>query len=292
MKKRYIKKLLDIKWNIGFITLDNFKDKGVKDINYLKHNYKDRWFADPFILGFDEEYIHVLAEEFFDPIQRGRISYLKVRKNDYTLLETKPILELEKHLSFPFIWRENSEIYVLPECFQSGCWSVYKYNKNIISLDYIKDVIKKPLTDATIFQYNNDYFLLSTMQPDPNGKKLTIFKSTDKFDGYKLSQELFFDENIARNAGTVFLHNNKLYRPAQDCTKRYGHGVIIQEMCISGDKIDMLNNTRIYPTTFRYKLGIHTFNEYNGLVVMDFRGYRHPIVGTLLGLLKNILIKK
>ena len=43
--------LLNISWNIGFLNIDkDFVNKSTWDIRWMKHNYKDRWFADPFIL--------------------------------------------------------------------------------------------------------------------------------------------------------------------------------------------------------------------------------------------------
>ena len=44
-------------WNIGF-TPDKpetvIQNKGVSKINWMKHPYKDRWFADPFVVKEDE----------------------------------------------------------------------------------------------------------------------------------------------------------------------------------------------------------------------------------------------
>ena len=100
------------KYNIGFL------DNKLKDIiqgadisvNWMKHSYKDRWFADPFILYITDEYYIVLAEEWYDPINKGRISKLVVDRHDFKLKEIKTILELDNHLSFPFIQREKDTI--------------------------------------------------------------------------------------------------------------------------------------------------------------------------------------
>lgn len=45
----------------------------------------------------------------------------------------------------------------------------------------------------------------------------------------------------------------------------------------------------IYPNSFRYNQGIHTFNNYQGLIVIDARGYRNPIIGRLLTLVFQII---
>ena len=57
------------KYNIGFIDGDIksvFDNANIK-VNWLHHNYKDRWFADPFILDVTDTEIIVLVEEWYDP---------------------------------------------------------------------------------------------------------------------------------------------------------------------------------------------------------------------------------
>ena len=53
--------LLSDMWNIGFVTED-IADVVKSDklhIHWLKHNYTDRWFADPFLLEVTEKQIIV-----------------------------------------------------------------------------------------------------------------------------------------------------------------------------------------------------------------------------------------
>ena len=100
---QYIK---EIKYNIGFIDGDLesvIKGDPIK-VNWLKHSYKDRWFADPFILDVTESEILVLVEEWYDPIGRGRISRLTIDRKEYTLKDIKTILELDCHQIFFGLW--------------------------------------------------------------------------------------------------------------------------------------------------------------------------------------------
>lgn len=53
-------------WNVGFCFTsadDVIINKGVKDVKWLNHPYKDRWFADPFIYSVTEKEIIVFVEE-------------------------------------------------------------------------------------------------------------------------------------------------------------------------------------------------------------------------------------
>ena len=107
-------------WNIGFVEdkVQCVIRNDLQNIHWMKHQYSDRWFADPFILNVDEENIILLVEEFCYSFNKGRIAKLVVSRKDYILKEMKIVLEEPWHLSFPFILRKNDKIYIIPESCQ------------------------------------------------------------------------------------------------------------------------------------------------------------------------------
>ena len=115
-------------WNIGFVenTLDEVIDGKSLKINWLKHDCKDRWFADPFILDVTDDKIYVLVEEYYYPHKRGRLAMLTVDRASNTLLKVDTILELDSHLSFPAIIRRDGKILVYPENFKGGGLKLYE----------------------------------------------------------------------------------------------------------------------------------------------------------------------
>ena len=279
----YIKDYLTAtKYNIGFAENkpeDIISGQSIQ-VNWLKHTYKDRWFADPFILEVTEEYYIVLVEEWYDPIGRGRISKLIVDRKDFTLKGIKTILELDSHLSFPFIQRTKDGIYIIPENSASGKLPRYKYDPSTDKVCFDCFICHDKLTDSVLFEYNRKELMFSTKLPDANGKELGIYKKED--DGtYTQYDSYHFEENLSRMAGDVFTCNGKLYRPAQVCIKSYGDAVSIQEVIYDRDKFRFNELRRIYSPSKRYDLGFHTFNVYNGYVVVDGLGYRKPAISKL-----------
>uniref|UniRef100_UPI0040566755 glucosamine inositolphosphorylceramide transferase family protein n=1 Tax=Alistipes sp. TaxID=1872444 RepID=UPI0040566755 len=276
----FFKQLHNNRWNIGFIECQQEKDIDIKpeNIKWLKHDYKDRWFADPFILEISDKEIVVLVEEFCYKLKRGRIAKLTIDKKSYQLLSMKIILDLETHLSFPYIYTYQGTTYVLPENSQSGSSSIYRYEWEKGELHKVKEIAAIPLIDAIIY----DNKLLATLPPNQNGIELKIYE----FDQHnmtvlKLIKTVYFNQNYARNAGAVLNWAGDLFRPAQDCTNGYGKGVILQN--ISADfSISSTPHISLYPNSFLYNLGLHTFNLKNNLIVVDGRGYRYPIVGRIL----------
>ena len=203
------------------------------------------------------------------------------------------ILELPTHLSFPFIIRKNGKIYLMPENSASGCSTVYEYNDANRKVTPLHHIAEEPFADATIFELDGQSYLCTTMLPDTNSKSVKIY--TLNKDDLKVVDRVAtveFPIVCGRNAGEVFSVDGQFYRPAQDCTKCYGHGVILQKMSLKEGKWVFEDVNSFYPNTFKYNQGLHTFNNYKGLIVIDARGFRNPILGRLLTLLFKLIGKK
>lgn len=282
-------------WNIGFI------EEGLEDtlanknpiIHWVKKRIKDRWFADPFILDVTENEIIILAEEYSYNIKRGRIARVVIDRKTYEEKGFEIILDLPTHLSFPFIIRQNDKVYLLPENSASGCSTIYEYIDETKSIIPIHHVAEEPFADATVFDYEGKSYLITTTLPETNSKSLQIFSFIkDTLKVIEKVDTVSFPIICGRNAGEVFKVDGHLYRPAQDCTLCYGHGVILQKMTLNNGFWKFEDVNQLYPNTFRYNQGIHTFNNYKGLIVIDARGYRNPIMGRLLTSLFKIIGKK
>ena len=155
-------------WNIGFVDIsaDQLLDvKKLGKIDWMKHSYRDRFFADPFVLCADESKIVVFAEEleFDKPI--GRLVELVVDAKTKQLLERYVILQLDTHLSYPIIKKMDDKIYVYPENGESGKLSVYEYILETHSLKFVNIVVEEPLTDATIVAWKDKSYLFATKVP-------------------------------------------------------------------------------------------------------------------------------
>ena len=69
----------------------------------LRLEVEGHWFADPFILLQDEKRLVLLAEDFDIKKGYGCISRLYFDAQTLVLQERKVVLDLGKHISFPFI---------------------------------------------------------------------------------------------------------------------------------------------------------------------------------------------
>ncbi len=284
----YIK---ETKYNIGFVEDDLsaiMEGKSIK-INWLKHNYKDRWFADPFIMDITDNEIIVLVEEWYDPIQRGRISKLTINKTTYQLQDLKVMIDSGSHLSFPAIERKADGLYIHPENSEHNCLEEYKYNST-------KDIFEKiplplstlPLTDSICNDFFGEHLMFSTKLPDANGKELGIYYWNKDKHQYVIKEYYYFEENLARMAGNFYEYKGNMYRPAQVCIKSYGDAVSIQKVTHNNGRWNFKEVRRLYSPHPDLDIGFHTFNIYKDTIVVDALGYRRAKLCHFLRKIKGI----
>ncbi len=275
-------------WTIGFVEdgISSFLENKPFKVHWVKNNYSDRWFADPFILDVTDTHIFVLVEEFYDPIYRGRISKLTINRKDYRIERSECVLELPTHLSFPSIRRDGDVIYIVPENYESGRSIEYIYNPESNTCTQSRVLCEMPLTDAIVTNLFGKEQIFSTCFPDH--KTLNVLARNEGNDYFSVERTIGFDKETARNAGDWFEYNGKVYRPAQDCSGEYGAAFTLQEVIKEGNSFVFKNIRRVEPTSAKYNLGCHTFNSYKGLIVLDAKAKRYPFLFRLFSFLRSL----
>ena len=289
MIKLFYNKIVLHRWNLAFITnsVDEIIDGKELSIQRVNCHYKDRWLADPFILSYDDNEIILLVEDFWDADQLGRISKVVIDRKTYSIKKVKVILQLESHLSFPAIIRSEGKILIYPENSCAGELWLYEYNPHTDECKKIQELSDQPLTDAIITNLFGKKQIISTKEPNPNKNVLDVYDWDDEKESFEHSESITFEENIARNAGDFFEYDGTIYRPAQECNQMYGHAVSLQKVEKKENGYSFTEVRRIMPPKGAF--GIHTFNTYNGLTVIDMKVFRHPWIAKPLFALRNWL---
>ncbi len=233
-----------------------------------------KWFADPFILDYNDQEIYLLVEEMDYKIKRGRIAKLTINRKTCSITDVKILLDLNTHLSFPAIYRKDNKIYIYPENSASGALQMYEYNINTDELTLIGTLIDEMVTDAIFRTYGGGKYLISTKLPSPNGDFLYIYQEING--EYQLAQNIQFDDQTARGAGDWFEEDARIIRPAQNCNGYYGVGLVFQEVNFENGEFTFREINRIkHPIGYD---GMHTFNKYKDLCVIDYRRPIYPYV--------------
>ena len=284
-------KLIDHKWLLGFPQNDL---KGIVSgesmkVQWVKGCPDDRWFADPFVLAVSDTIIELLVEEYVYAIKKGRIAKLTIDRKTFELLRNDLVLELDTHLSFPAIIRKEGHIYIYPENSGANNLSLYEYDVRLNKCELVQKWIDEPLADAICTSAFGERILLATVVPNQNKNMLWAYHYNDATSKFERLYEVKFDENIARNTGDLFRVGNEWYRAAQDCNKAYGKGLSFQKVFMSEDrKLKFKEVCRAYSPNPRYEIGMHTFNTYQGISVIDVKGYKHPLIGRFVAWVRNL----
>lgn len=288
MLKLLYNKLVHHRWDLGFIDssiVDVLNGKGFK-VNYVKYPFHGRWFADPFILDYNDEEIILLVEDYSDSDKKGKISKLVIDRKSLKLKDVKIILELDTHLSFPTIIRYEGRVFIYPENSDAGGLWLYEYDIEKDECKKVSQLSDEPLTDAVLTERFGRKHIFSTKEPDPNNNIIGVYEWDEINKKYSLKQEVCFQEKIARNAGDFFEWNRNIYRAAQECNQMYGHAISIQKIEEKDGIFQMKEVRRILPPKGAF--GIHTFNTYKGLTVVDLKVFRHPWIAVPLFKLRNL----
>lgn len=280
--------LKDIKnnnnWNVGFISSTPEKlvsSKKLGKIQWMKHNYKDRFFADPFILDVTYTEIRVLAEEYVFSNPPGLIVELVLDKDKKELKKRYELLRLPTHLSYPAIIREDGEVYVYPENGTSGKLNIYRYDSNAHKLVEPRCILEESVADATIYKKSDGAFLLTATKFPDNQECVFAFEAPSLKSLFKQSMKEPFtiSRSCSRPAGNIFEVDGKVYRPAQNCVARYGADISIMEF--DPKTFEESLSFILTPLCYAYSLGLHTINFYEGLCAIDGYGYLYPLLGRL-----------
>jgi hypothetical protein len=274
--EKLIRKFKLSQWNIGFVRNDIksilSEGKTVLDIHWVKHSYRDRFFADPFILSVRDNEIHVLVEEFFYKERKGIITLLCIDKLSYEIINRKVLLDLPTHLSFPFIYRENEQIYVLPENAGSQSLFLYEYNREKQELNPIALLNSEPIVDPALYKFGDYYYLFCTKKGRMTNSGLYMYRSLKLTNGYEQISSLPVktDKSSARPAGWMGEIEDSFYRISQNSTNSYGEGLTVnKKVSNSFDNYEEIPVLSIWPDS-EYKYGIHTLHYYdNDICVVD-----------------------
>lgn len=281
-------------WNIGFCEQtpeELIREKKLSKVRWLKHPYRDRWFADPFIYKVSEREIIVFVEEcMISDTPKGIICELVIDRKTMRLKERHVMLELDTHLSYPAIIEKDGVTYVYPENGSSGSLKMYRYVETKHQLVEPKCILNEAVADSTILYHNGYYYLIAT-RFDNSQVDAFLYKSDSLSGPYKRVKEnpVQTELQFSRPAGNWIRSGGNLYRPAQDCVIRYGNAISLMKV----DSVDSFEEKYLFsltPIWFRFNRGIHTINytSDSDLAVVDGFGYSYPLIARLWNVVSSI----
>ena len=225
--------------------------------------------ADPFLFVYEDKlFLFYEMKRNYSP---GVICMISTRNlKDWT----NPIVVLKEefHLSYPYVFEDGGDVYMIPETSEVGNIRLYKADNNkLSSFSICNTLIHREVTegeigfvDSSVFKKDGCYYLFTTIEQ--NGKNVLYLYFSDRLDGTYIqhpSSPICESMKYGRNGGGVINHKGLLYRVAQDCEKRYGdniHVLAIDELSSISYKEHLFKES-IVPTKLPFhKEGGHHFN--------------------------------
>jgi len=239
--------------------------------------------ADPFLFVHDGK-LFLFYEETTFRRPGGRIMMVST---DDLIRWSKPIQisqEDNLHFSFPYVFEDDGDVYMIPETGWVGEIRLYKaLNKELTRFELdsmlmcreIKDEnIIFDFADNVLYRKDGVYYLFTSIL-DKDGYKLQLHTSSELRGPYKEhpSSPICHNLKYGRNAGSLIERHGKLFRPTQDCTNTYGGQVNIMEITIiTPEKYEEnVFKDHILPSDADfYRQGGHQLNyvEYKGQTIV------------------------
>jgi len=257
-------------------------------IQWLPHDRRSFTFlADPFGLAADGK-IHVFVEAFDYRERRGRIDVLTFDES-LKLLDRSICLSEPWHLSYPCVFQDDPNIYMLPEAHRSGALTLYRAADFPCRWEaaFRLELPEVPV-DATPFFHDGHWWLFYS--PAGGGEASLHLAFSERLDGRWRAHPL----NPLRNgndgcrpAGRIVLIGGQLVLPVQDSLGTYGSSVralTIHEITTEAFECKVGSPIGSPSSLAPYDAGLHTLSAVGELTLFDVKRIDRSLTGKLIGL--------
>ncbi|WP_296705906.1 formyltransferase family protein [Algoriphagus sp.] len=275
IKRKIQEKKKPAHWELAMVNHSDASAIESSDIQWIaqKRN-SSKYFADPFPVFYQGE-TYVFAEEFDRQSEKGMIVCGVMQNNQ--LVKSQAVIQEDWHLSYPFIFEQNGDFFMVPESAEAGSLFIYK------ALNFPFQWGKRALFfegegyDPTVYFANGKYWLFINQKSHPatsSFDELNLYFSESlqsaNWNAHPMNP-IVSDVRCSRPAGNLFEKKGKLFRPAQDSGKRYGHRIAVMEILqITESSYREKLAYFIEPNLVAGALGIHTINMCKGKMYLDF----------------------
>jgi len=261
-------------WVIAFRMKEPDTESAADRVRFLLPG-GNRQFADPFLFRRDER-TFLFFEDCPCDSHTGVISCVEIDSAGRTT-PVRPVLTADCHLSYPFVFEWQGEIYMLPETSRHRTVELYRavdfpesWVFDRVLLDNLRAV------DPTLLFHEGRYWLF-VGTPSANGRmgeELSLYHAETPLGPWSAhpGNPVVNDVRRARPAGRVLRTEAGLIRPGQDHSVRYGYAT---SLC----RIETLSTTeyrervvgRIDPEGLPQAVCTHTLARDPRFEVIDLR---------------------
>lgn len=261
-------------WTL-FIGKGSFLEATLYRLNPVQLPKNEFW-ADPFIYKYKGEN-YIFFENYSYKTERGKISCGKIEGNGLT--DISDVLIKDYHLSYPFVFEEKGEIYLMPETMDNNRLEIYKCIEFPSKWELFTTAFEgEQVADAFFYKDENGIQWLfvnkKTAVNMPPDSELYIYK-VNAFDLSDLTPHknnpVIINAKTARNGGAIFNDENGVYRPSQaNIEGIYGRALNINKIeKLTINEYAESTILTVYPNFQKGLISAHHLHQKEGLFVFD-----------------------
>jgi hypothetical protein len=267
-------------WNVGIVRQpisDFLKSDNKPKISWFPPPGRGKFLADPFGLIKDDR-LFILCEEFDYARGRGRIVSFE-QSDGEAFSKAQVAIELPIHMSYPYLIECEGDVYCIPETHQAREICLYR-------ADEFPSRWGKAMTlitdfaglDPTVFEFEGRWWLTCVNEEDGPWEKLYIWYAKEMAGPWLAhrANPVKVDVRSSRPAGTPFVHQGNLYRPAQDCSRTYGGSIVLNRVTkLTTEEFEEECMITIKPSKEPYLDGLHTISSAGSITMIDGKRLRY-----------------
>lgn len=259
-------------WTIGVVRRPVAAWLGAEppaEVSWLPHR-AGRFAADPFGIEVGGR-THVLFEDFDQRRGRGVIATASVgTAGDWSEPET--VLDTGSHASYPYTFEADGETWMIPETSDLAEVRLYRAAEFPRRWEpeaaLLRDV---HVSDATVIRHDDRWWMFGTSRGRGVDEALRVWHAprlTGPWEPHALDP-VKIDAASARPGGTPFVDGGTLYRPAQDCSVRYGGRLAINRVDVLDPKRFAEEPVRFVEPLAAFPDGLHTLSAAGTTTLID-----------------------
>ncbi|MDX2150451.1 MAG: hypothetical protein SFV54_06940 [Bryobacteraceae bacterium] len=270
-------------WNVGFVPHPQsaFLAPQLPAIEWSAYREPGQMVADPFLLPVDGS-PRILVEELNWTLERGRMSELRRSSPTAPFDTVTPLIQEPFHLSYPFAFLHEGDVYAIPETCEARSIVIYRLDRGRGAWQRAGTLLDDiDAVDATLYYDGVTWWLLHSGTEGARAWSLYLWHAPSLLGPWTphVANPVKVDVGSTRPAGNLFLHEGRLYRPAQDCRRHYGAALClmrVEELSTTAYRETLARRIEPDPTG-PYPDGFHTLSGFGNCTVVDGKKHTWPL---------------
>ncbi len=233
-------------------------------------------YADPFLVEHEGRH-HLFCEEVPANGGFGVISHVELRLDGAPAGPPRQVLAAPYHLSYPFVFLHRGEIFMIPETSSVARVELYRavefphrWERERVLLEDLD------AADATLLEHEGRLWLFASVAaPDASSlDELHLFFARELRGPWQAHPHnpVVSDARCARPAGAIQRWGERLVRPGQDGSRRYGGAISFRAIdLLSESKYAEHEIARLDPEQLGDARATHTYNADARFEAIDLR---------------------